>query len=181
MAYIRTKRVKGIDYLYLVEGRRVGAKVVQKVIKYLGPARGAQDLRIRYHTAEDIHALHEQVLEQYPGSKGVINRGYLDFIAASTMVRHEAAPTRRDRLIRKAAHLLFGMVSNHPFIDGNKRTGLAVAGVFLMRNGFKITCSTEEGYKLAVDITVSKVKSETEVADWLRTRIRRMEFKKGRA
>ena len=120
-------------------------------------------------------------MEQYPGSKGVINQGYLDFIADSTMMRHESAPTRRDRLIRKAAHLLFGIVSSHPFLDGNKRTGLAAAGIFLMRNGFKIMWSREEGYKLAVDITTRKVRSETEVADWLRPRIRRLRFKKERA
>ncbi len=173
--------MKGIAYLYLVEGRRINGKVIQKVIKYLGPARIAQDLRIRYLTAEDISEIHERILEQYLGSKGTINGGYLDFIADSAMVRHESAAIRKDRLIRKAAHLLFGIISNHPFIDGNKRTGFEAADEFLRMNGFKISCTSEDGYSLAVGISTGRVKSETEVVDWLRLRVRRMRFTKGRA
>lgn len=173
--------MKGIDYLYLVEGRRVGAKVVQKVIKYLGPVRGAQDPHIRYLTAEDIDRFHNKILEQYRGSKGTISRGYLDFITDSAIVRHEAAPTRRDRLIRKAAHLLFGIVGRHPFLDGNKRTAFEAADAFLRMNGFEIDCSDDEGYKLSVAITSGEIRSETEVAEWLRLKVKRMRFTKGRA
>jgi len=180
MAFLRTKRVKGIDYLYLVEGRRVGGKVIQKVIKYLGPAR-RQDLRVQYLTSADLTIIHDSIITRYGGEKGTIDSGYLDFVTASSMVRHETATTRRERILRKAAHLLFGIVSRHPFLDGNKRTGFEAAEQFLRINGFKIACSVEDGRNLAFGISTGQVRAEAEVADWLTPRIRRTHFRKGLA
>lgn len=176
MAYIRTKRVKGIEYRYLVEGRRVGGKVVQKVIKYLGPARWPQDLRIRYLTANIIIRIHDRILEQDGGTKGIINHGYLDFVTDSVMVRYESAATRRERLVRKAAHLLFGIIRNHPFLDGNKRTGYEIADTFLIMNGYEIIADTGEILALARSIGSGQMRSEVDVAEWLRKRLKKAIF-----
>tara|TARA_Y100000310_G_scaffold345549_1_gene466391 strand:- start:11904 stop:12077 length:174 start_codon:yes stop_codon:yes gene_type:complete len=47
MAFIRTKTIKGRKYFYLVENKRIGKKVVQKVLRYLGSAEGLADLALK--------------------------------------------------------------------------------------------------------------------------------------
>ena len=69
-------------------------------------------------------------------------------------------------LIDKAAHLTYSLIKNHPFLDGNKRTGITVMIIFLKANGIEITCTNEElaalGWGLADD-SITK----TELVEWI--------------
>ena len=59
------------------------------------------------------------------------------------------------------------LIRNHPFVDGNKRTGATAAGLFLRRNGYRLTASNAD----LVDITMRIAQSQTgvaELATWLR-------------
>ena len=59
-----------------------------------------------------------------------------------------------------------GIVRNHPFVDGNKRTGLMAAFVFIERNGGKVIASPEEAYFAFYDLAAGKL-PEDGLAQWL--------------
>jgi death-on-curing protein len=65
-----------------------------------------------------------------------------------------------------AAAYAVGISSNHPFIDGNKRTAMEVAFVFLEFNGFPVTATQEEAYTTFLSLAAGEI-SESELAIWL--------------
>jgi len=69
-------------------------------------------------------------------------------------------------LAEKAAALGFSMIQNHPFADGNKRTGHTAMETFLALNGYEINASTEEQVEIILSVASSKL-SRDEFAVWL--------------
>ena len=65
-----------------------------------------------------------------------------------------------------AAAYLFHIVQNHPFVDGNKRTGTASALVFLDINGYEVDCDSDELADLVIEVTLGKAK-KPEIAAFL--------------
>ena len=85
---------------------------------------------------------------------------------------NRAYPTWGDEDLRpdpleKAAALLEGIVGNHPFFDGNKRTGYAVARIQLLRQGLTIEASRDERYQLVIDVATKQLTFE-QIVEWLR-------------
>ncbi len=68
-------------------------------------------------------------------------------------------------MARLAAAYAFGISSNHPLLDGNKRTAMQVAFVFLEFNGVKITASQEDAYLVFLGLAAGEI-SEDELAAW---------------
>lgn len=68
-----------------------------------------------------------------------------------------------------AAAYGFGIVQNHPFVDGNKRTGLVCAGVFLVLNGWELQAEEPEAVMVIRDIAAGEL-GERELTAWLRQR-----------
>lgn len=58
------------------------------------------------------------------------------------------------------------LATNHPFVDGNKRTAIAAAGIFLSRNGRSLTASNEELESFTADVAQSRHSME-EISSWL--------------
>jgi len=80
---------------------------------------------------ETVLALHERLLAEFGGSSGVRDGGLLD----STLARPEnLLAYGKPSVFELAASYAFGLVKNHPFIDGSKRTGFATAVLFLELN-----------------------------------------------
>ena len=72
-------------------------------------------------------------------------------------------------LLRQAAHLLWGLIRDHPFRQGNKRTGVAMAFAFLERNGRRVTASQED--IVALGFGVAQGRMDVDAVDvWLRER-----------
>lgn len=69
-----------------------------------------------------------------------------------------------------AASYAHGIITNHPFVDGNKRTGYVVARLFLALNGFDIDATPDEKYLTFYGVAAGAV-SETDLAAWLRVRL----------
>jgi death-on-curing protein len=85
-----------------------------------------------------VIAVHERLLSEFGGPSGVRDEALLD--SALTRPEHllvYGQPT----IFELAAAYAFGIVKNHPFVDGNKRTGFTVAIVFLESNGQRFTAS----------------------------------------
>jgi death-on-curing protein len=73
-------------------------------------------------------------------------------------------------IARLAAAYAFGIIKNHPFVDGNKRTALAATRTFLLLNGFQLDATQQEKYLTFIALADSSL-SERELAVWLRERL----------
>lgn len=87
-------------------------------------------------TLAEVLDLHEDSIRRYGGTSGVRDMGLLQSALAVPQATFGGQYLHPD-LPSMAAALLFHLVQNHPFLDGNKRTGLAAARVFLILNGLQ--------------------------------------------
>lgn len=122
---------------------------------------------MKYLTSQQILAIHDQMIKRFGGSQGVRDLGLLESAAG----RPEATFEGNDLYISvfdKAAALLQSLLKNHPFVDGNKRTALTSAGVFLKLNGKKLINTHDEEVKFAVSVD-NKHLSLEEISAWFKS------------
>lgn len=115
-------------------------------------------------TAEQVLFLHARIVEETGGSHGIRDVGLLE----SAVARPQASFGGEDlypALWTKTAALTESLIGNHPFTDGNKRTGVAAAGLFLVRNGRRLTASNEELEAFAVSVAEKRASLE-DMASW---------------
>ena len=120
---------------------------------------------MRYLTVEEVLALHTRLLEQFGGSEGLRDRGALESAVAgpqATFGGEDLYPT----LSAKAAALVYSLVQNHPFVDGNKRTGHAAMEAFLVLNDYEIAADTDEQEQLILSIATGET-SRDALRAWL--------------
>jgi len=84
-------------------------------------------------TAEAVKAIHEELLAAHGGSAGLRDLALLESAVAAPQATYGGETLLKD-VIEVAAAYLFYLCSNHPFVDGNKRTALAACLVFLEAN-----------------------------------------------
>lgn len=85
-----------------------------------------------------LTALHREQLSEHGGADGVRDQGMLESaLARAENIAAYAQPTA----FELAASYAFGVIRNHPFVDGNKRTGFIAAVMFLELNGFEFMAS----------------------------------------
>jgi len=96
-------------------------------------------------TTDEVSWLHEQQLERFGGAQGVRDEGLLDSAVALPGASFEGEFLHRD-LFEMAAAYGFHLAQNQPFLDGNKRTALTAALVFLDLNGVWIADPEGEMY-----------------------------------
>jgi death-on-curing protein len=121
---------------------------------------------------EVLLAVHEEQLAEHGGAAGIRDKKL--FESALARPQHVDAyglpeggkPTAADL----SAFYLHGLACNHPFVDGNKRTALVAAELFLELNGFSLNASDEDCVLLTLSVAAGK-NSEKETADWIRERI----------
>ena len=120
-----------------------------------------------YLTAQQVLFLHARLVTETGGSHGVRDINLL----LSAMGRPQASFDDQDLypdLFTKAAALMDSLIRNHPFVDGNKRTGISAAGLFLRINGYRLYLSNIELEKFTIEVAQSKYPVE-EIAVWLQT------------
>ncbi len=121
---------------------------------------------MRYLSIAEILVLHRRVVEQAGGSQGIRDLGALESAVAQPSMAYENQELYPS-LIEKATALGFSLISNHPFVDGNKRVGHAAVETFLILNGHDIQASVEDQEKLILDLADGRVTRE-EFLIWLR-------------
>ena len=92
---------------------------------------------------EQVILLHKRLIETTGGSDGVRDAGMLDSALSNpfqSFGNEELYPSVQ----AKAAQLCFGIVKNHPMVDGNKRLGAHVMLVFLALNGYELSYTQQE-------------------------------------
>lgn len=98
---------------------------------------------------------------------GVFDRSLIE----SALARPQQAATYESaNFIAQAATLLYGLIKNHPWVGGNKRTATALTQLFLRRNGMKITATMEDLVKLVLAVESDEWQL-AEIEDWLRARV----------
>ena len=113
---------------------------------------------------EAVLAAHEQSLAQFGGSSGLRDEGLLDSALGKPL---NLFAYGKPDLFDLAASYGYGIVKNHPFIDGNKRTGFLVAVVFLELNGDRFQASEVDATLQTLALAAGAL-SEAEFAGWLR-------------
>jgi len=113
---------------------------------------------------ETLLTLHEQSLAEFGGAAGIRDEGLLDSaLAKPENLFAYGKPTIFDL----AASYGFGLVKNHPFIDGNKRAGFITAVTFLELNGYRFQASEAEAAVRTLALAAGEL-SEKEFAAWLK-------------
>jgi death-on-curing protein len=111
---------------------------------------------IEFLTIDVVLALHERQLARYGGGDGLRDRGPLGSALAQPQASFGGAYAH-EGLFAMAAAYLFHIVSNHPFVDGNKRVGLLAAQVFLDLNGITLGHHTESFYALTMGVAEGRI------------------------
>ena len=116
-------------------------------------------------SVEEVTQLHSQMVGKTGGSDGLRDRGLLEsavYSAQSAFGGEEVYPSVEE----KAARLLYALVSNHAFVDGNKRIGIFVALVTLRLNGIELRYTQEELIRLGLSAASGKESYESILA-WI--------------
>jgi death-on-curing protein len=114
---------------------------------------------------EQILLLHQELIVEFGGSNGIRDEELLD-AALQAPFQSFGGESLYPTLQAKAARLCFGIVQNHPFIDGNKRIGAHVMIIFLAINGIELSYSQDELVGIILDVASGKSDSNM-VLDWI--------------
>lgn len=126
----------------------------------------------RYLSPEQIQWIHRRVIETTGGSPRVRDLN----LVQSSAVRPSAGAGKRDTyrtLPEKAAALLESLILYHPFVDGNKRSALVAAGIFLERNGWKLDPRPAETQRFVTRLAAGALRFQ-EVVRWVERHSRRV-------
>ncbi len=124
---------------------------------------------MRYLTLSEVLKLHRLVIRQSGGGEGIRELGGVMSALAQpemTFGGSELYPS----IEAKAAALCFSLVSNHPFIDGNKRIGHAAMETFLILNGYELDAPIDDAEQAILRLASGKL-SRDELVEWVRSHL----------
>lgn len=128
--------------------------------------------KIKYLSEAEIIAINEEMVAKFGGIHGVRDLGLLQ----SAVGRPQLSVALKDAyhsIFDKAAALLHSIINNHPFLDGNKRTSLFSAILFLEYNGCKFQADKSEMVSYVKRIHDEKLSTE-QIAAWLKSHCRKV-------
>jgi len=115
---------------------------------------------VRYLNLSEALELHRRVIGQSGGALGVLNLGALESALAQPRMTFDGKELYPS-IVDKAAALGYSLIQNHPFLDGNKRTGHAAMELFLVLNGFEIQSSVDEQERIILQVASGEVERDT--------------------
>ena len=124
---------------------------------------------MRFLSLAEVVELHRLILQQSGGSPGVRDLGALQSALAQPRMSFdntELYPTME----KKASALCFSLVSNHPFVDGNKRVGHAAMETFLALNGWELQASVDDAEQVILSLATGTLSRE-ELVEWTKQHI----------
>lgn len=119
----------------------------------------------RWLSATMIRAIHTSQVKEHGGSLGLRDKGLLDSALDRPRNRFHYEPEAD--LIDLAAFYGFGLVRNHPFVDGNKRVAFQAMYVFLGLNGLRIEAAEPEVVRIILALAAGELQ-ERDLSEWLR-------------
>lgn len=119
---------------------------------------------------DTVLLLHEQSLAEHGGSPGIRDEGLLDSALGKPQNLFSYG---HPAIFDLAASYVFGLVKNHPFLDGNKRTGFVVGVLFLQLNGYYLTATEADAAIRTLALAAGEM-TESVYAAWLETNSKRL-------
>jgi len=122
--------------------------------------------KITFLTIEQVLFIHDQMVKRFGSSPGVRDLGLVE----SAVTRPKSTfggEYLYNSIFDKAGALLQSLLKNHPFVDGNKRTALTSAGLFLKKNGYKLANQHKEEVEFTVRVDNGNLTVE-QISKWLR-------------
>ena len=123
---------------------------------------------MNYLTPEQVLFIHSRLVTETGGSHGLRDLTLLESAVAGPRATFDSKELYPD-LFTKAAALMDSLINNHPFLDGNKRTGITATGLFLRINGWVLTASSEELVACTMRVAVEGLEID-ELTNWLRAK-----------
>jgi death-on-curing protein len=123
-----------------------------------------------YISLEQVLELHGLQIRRFGGLAGLQDRGALEAAVARPQMTFGGEDLYPD-VHAKAAAMMHSLVMNHPFVDGNKRTGAAAAEFFMMLNEIDLTAEDVELVEVTLAVARGEMSAEA-LAIWLRQRTR---------
>jgi death-on-curing protein len=128
-----------------------------------------------YLEIEEVIRIHDEILAASGGLNGIRDMGGLESAIVQPQMEifgEELYPT----LAEKAAMLGFSLISNHPFLDGNKRIGHAAMETFMLLNGYEIDASVDEQEAIVLQVASKEMNKEA-FTEWLKSKMKPLETK----
>lgn len=117
-------------------------------------------------TVEHVLAIHSRMIREFGGDPTVRDHGLLESAVMMPAAKF-GGRFLHDGMPAMAAACLFHLCKNHPFVDGNKRTALASAEVFLILNGMRLSATNEQLEELTLGVAEGRV-SKQELVNFFR-------------
>ena len=114
--------------------------------------------------SQDLYVLHNQLLARFGGLEGIRDEGLLESALDRPVQKFQYE--QESTLPELAASYTYGIARNHPFSDGNRRSSLLAAIVFLEINGMKFNATEEEAVLETLALAAGE-RTEKEYASWL--------------
>ena len=118
----------------------------------------------RWLRVDMVFAMHAELLAEHGGAEGLRDEGGLESALARPRQKHHY---ESPDLVELAAAYAYGLCTNHPFLDGNKRIALTSASVFLRLNGWRLAATEVEAASVIRRLAAGEV-NEAELVAWIR-------------
>jgi death on curing protein len=115
---------------------------------------------------EDILTLHKNSILDYGGLDGIRDEGFLQSAIARPFQTF-GGEDLYSNVLEKAAALGESLIINHPFVDGNKRTGMAAMYALLLDYGIRLTANSDDFYNTVISISTGELNFE-QIVTWLK-------------
>lgn len=120
---------------------------------------------IRFLTPEQVLFIHSRLIQETGGAHGVRDLSMLLSAVGRPQASFEGNDLYND-IYSKAAAFMDSLIRNHPFLDGNKRTAITAAAIFLHLNGYSLIVTNKEMVHFTLSCAQSKITLE-EISAWL--------------
>jgi death-on-curing protein len=111
---------------------------------------------VRYLVAEQVLFIHSRLIGETGGIHGIRDLGLLQSAVSRSQATFVGKELYRD-VFYKAAALMESIIKNHAFIDGNKRTAITSASIFLLSNSYSLETSQKEFEQFTLKMVTGKV------------------------
>jgi len=111
-----------------------------------------------------IRTLHAETLDRFGGTAGMRDQGLLESALGQPQNRYAYGDD--PSIYELVAAYCFGIVRNHPFVDGNKRAGLLAARVVLFQNGYRFVPDEAETVQMIEGVAAGEI-SDVELSAWI--------------
>jgi death-on-curing protein len=117
-------------------------------------------------TLVDVFHLHKNSIKDFGGSPGIRNINSLKSAVSRPFQSFEDVELYPS-VFEKTAAIFESLIKNHPFVDGNKRTGFLAAYALLYRNRFELVASKDKAYDFVIQVSSSSISFDV-IAIWFR-------------